>query len=281
MAAPRAAGSPTGTSRAAPPRPRRRPAPRWPPPARRRPWPRAAAARSPRTARGRRTRPRRPAGGPTSSTQPSRRIRSRWPAAAMAALQSRFAPAARSGDDEIQIGMAAATSSKAADQPGEVLAGLDGAEAEHVRADRAAAVHGVERQGAGVDAGWTTRTRSGSAPNCSTTSSATAWVAVWTHGPVGDGPADEGRVAAGRRGAQLGKAHRGEVLDGHHPGGPPGRWHDEVGPVDHVDAAASTIRRPAGRTGHSRSRAAAAMGARTGRTPGGRAAAQLRPAPSS
>ena len=52
--------------------------------------------------------------------------------------------------------------------------------------------------------------------------------------PFGHRPPDEGGELEGGRFAELGVEHHGEVVDGHHPGGPSGRWNDVVGAVDHV-----------------------------------------------
>jgi hypothetical protein len=52
--------------------------------------------------------------------------------------------------------------------------------------------------------------------------------------PLGDGPPDQGRELQGGRVAQLGVAHDGEIMDGHHPRRPAGRGDHEVRAVDDV-----------------------------------------------
>ncbi|RDJ93972.1 hypothetical protein B4Q13_18160 [Lacticaseibacillus rhamnosus] len=63
------------------------------------------------------------------------------------------------------------------------------------------------------------------------------------------GAADQRGVFESGRIAQLGVEHDGQVPHRDHPGRPPGRRHDEGGPVHHVAAADEPLdRRAAGKT---------------------------------
>ena len=163
------------------------------------------------------------------------------------------------------------------DQPGEVLAGLDRAQAEQVgRPVRAAGPAPGEpgrRTAAGggrSTPGGMTRTRSGSTPKCSTISAATDSAPVWTSAPASMRPPDQGRVAAGGRGAQLrdsGPRSGPRPTPPGPPAGPaaPRSWCRAPRPPGR-----STIRTAGQSTrAHTRSRAAAGMGPRDGRTPAG------------
>ena len=96
-------------------------------------------------------------------------------------------------------------------------------------------------------------------------------------GPVVDGPRDQGRVPAGRRCAPFRVTHGGEIPDGYQPGRPKRRRHDEIGPVDDVNRTDHQSTGGRSTRCQARSKAAAGMGRRAGRT---RAGSWMQTAPS-
>ena len=173
-----------------------------------------------------------------SSTQPSRTTRSPWTVAATASSKAgRPHPSGPATTSRRSGSRAAATRVEGPHQGGEVLAGLDGAQGEHVAlgAGQAAAVSRVAA-GHGGTPWWTAPTRSGCTPSRSTTSSATKPRACGSTLPAA-GP------AAARSGywrvsdvASSGTA-RASGRARSRPSPPAGRRGDEVGAVGDVDRA--------------------------------------------
>ena len=149
-------------------------------------------------------------------------------------------PAVGAGEDEGQVGPVGGDVVEGADEAGEVLARLGGADGEDVtgRPGRPvpvgrAGVGRRERRDAGVDGAHAVRI--GAEP-LDDLAGDEGRRRVHPRA-VAQRAADEIRVGERRPVAQLGKADGRQVVDGHHPGGPSGRRDDEVRAVDDVGGA--------------------------------------------
>ena len=190
-------------------------------------------------ATGRRTRPRRPAGRPgrSSSTQPSRTMRSRWAAVATAAVERLGPPAVGARPPPgAGRGRRRPGGRTRATRVGRSLRGSTVPDGQHVpvAAGQRAARPRVARGRRPRAPWWMATTRSGSAPKCGDDLVAHELGRGVDPGAPPQRPSEQAGVRQGELVGQLGEAQRGQVVDGHDARRARVGGHDEVGAPDDV-----------------------------------------------